>query len=61
MVEQKKSKLTGIHRNLVLRPHQDERLNQLIEKLGTNRNALIRLLAETLTADDVKALEKRKR
>lgn len=57
----RKPRLTGVHRNVVLRPHQDERLNRLIEESGVvaNRNQLVRLIADKATPADLRQFARR--
>lgn len=48
-----------IYRSLLFTREQDRRMNRLLEAVDMNRNALVRLVAEKMTPDDVDMLRKR--
>lgn len=46
----------GISRSLILPAPTDERLNKLCAEVDMNRNALVKLVADKATPDDIKRL-----
>lgn len=50
---------TAVYRHVNLRPEDDERLKQLVEASGLNRNQFVKMLIHSLTEDDVAALQRR--
>lgn len=48
-----------MYKNLNLRPEEFDRLTQLVESSGMNRNQFFKMLINTLTEDDVDALIRR--
>lgn len=50
---------TGTVRSIVLTPEQEARKDLLVEESGLNFNALMRLLIERITPEDIRALQAR--
>jgi hypothetical protein len=50
---------TAVYRHINLRPEDDDRLEQLVEASGLNRNQFIKMLIRALTENDVAALQRR--